>query len=360
LSSIAQQSPTGQPANDVEVVLGVYTHKDTHTAAVVTRHGAMLGVRQFTTTAADYAAMLEWAISHGRLHQAGVEGTHSYGAGLTRHLHAAGIDVLEVNQPDKANRRRRGKTDAVDAEAAARAVLTGRATATAKTSDGDVERIRMFTLAKTSAVKARTQAINQLKAVLVGTDPALRDSLRGLSKTTLIRRCANLEPAAPDTPANAAAYTLRLLALRITELTREINELVKHLTAAVSASAPELLERRGVGPDTASALLLTAGDNPQRLTDEAAFAALCGVSPVEASSGKTRRHRLNRGGDRHANWALHTIVINRLRWDTRTHDYAARRTAEGKTRREIIRCLKRYVAREIFALITNSRQPSTS
>lgn len=183
--------------------------------------------------------MLEWAISHRRLHQAGVEGTHSYGAGLTRHLHAAGIDVLEVNQPDKANRRRRGKTDALDAEAAARAVLSGRATATA-------------------------------------------------------------------------------------------NELVKHLTAAVSASAPDLLERRGVGPDTASALLLAAGDNPQRLTDEAAFAALCGVSPVEASSGETRRHRLNRGGDRHANWALHTIVINRLRWDTRTHDYAARRTAGGK------------------------------
>jgi transposase len=366
VSSMSDPTPTGHLATSIEhdtgaqIVLGVDTHKDTHTAAVVNRHGVLLGVRQFATTAADYTSMLDWAISHGPLSQAGVEGTHSYGAALTRHLQNAGISVLEVNQPDKAHRRRRGKTDAVDAEAAARAVLSGRATATAKTSDGDVERIRMFTLAKTSAVKARTQAINQLKAVLIGTDPALRDSLRGLTNTILIRRCAAMQATTPDTPTNAAVYTLRLLALRIIELTREINELVKHLTTAVNACTPELLERRGVGPDTAAALLLAAGDNPHRLTNQAAFAALCGVSPVEASSGKTRRHRLNRGGDRHANWALHTIVINRLRWDARTHDYVARRTAEGKTRREIIRCLKRYIAREVFALITNSRQPSTT
>jgi transposase len=342
-----------------EVILGVDTHKDVHVAAAVSIHGALLDSRGFPTTAEGYQAMLDWAVALGPVRRAGVEGTHSYGAALTRHLLAAGISVIEVNQPDKAHRRRRGKTDTIDAEAAAGAVLSGRATAVAKTGDGHVERIRLFKLAKDSATKSRAQAINQLKAVLVGADPALRDSMTGLSNPKLIRRCADLDLGQPDTPTAAAAYTLRLLARRINELTREVDDLNQRITEAINTHTPELLHRYGVGPDTAAALLLAAGDNPQRLTSEASFAALCGVSPTEMSSGKTHRRRLNRGGDRQANSALYIIVIARLRWDARTRTYIERRVSEGKTRREAIRCLKRYVARELYQLILGTRHPTT-
>ncbi|MFI5615526.1 IS110 family transposase [Amycolatopsis sp. NPDC051903] len=347
---------TGQDDASPEVILGVDTHKDTHVAAVISIHGALLGSRSFPTTAEGYRGLLDWVTTLGQVQQAGVEGTHSYGAALTRHLIGAGIGVIEVNQPDKAHRRRRGKTDAIDAETAARAVLSGRATAVAKAGDGHVERIRLFKLAKASATKSRAQAINQLKAILVGADPTLRDSMAGLSNPKLVRRCAELGPGRPDTPAAAAAYTLRLLARRIIELTREVDDLNQQITDAISAHTPELLQRYGVGPDTAAALLLAAGDNPHRLTSEASFAALCGASPIEMSSGKTQRRRLNRGGDRQANSALYTIVIARLRWDPRTRAYIDRRVREGKTRREAIRCLKRYVARELFNLIAHPLQ----
>ncbi|MFI6763893.1 IS110 family transposase [Micromonospora sp. NPDC050417] len=347
----------GQHDTSGEVVLGVDTHKDVHVAAALSIHGVLLGSQSFPTTAAGYRAMLCWAATLGQVSRAGVEGTHSYGAALTRHLHSAGIAVIEVSRPDRAQRRRRGKTDTIDAEAAARAVLSGQATALAKTSDGHVERIRLFKLAKTSAIKARTQAINQLKAVLIGADTALRDSMTGLSLPKLVRRCADLDPSNADDLVSAAAYTLRLLARRVTELTHEVDDLNRRITDAINAHTPELLRRHGVGPDTAAALLLAAGDNPRRLTSEASFAALCGVSPIEMSSGKTQRRRLNRGGDRHANSALYIIVLARLRWDTRTRAYLDRRVSEGKTRREAIRCLKRYVARELYELIT---QPTSS
>ncbi|MCO5998433.1 IS110 family RNA-guided transposase [Actinoallomurus rhizosphaericola] len=338
--------------SDETVVLGVDTHKDAHVAAVITVQGMALGSRSFPTTAAGYQDLLAWARGLGTLKRAGVEGTSSYGIALTRHLHAAGLQVIEVNQPDKAHRRRRGKTDAIDAEAAAQAVLSGRAAAAAKTGDGHVEMVRMFKTAKSSAVKSRAQAINQLKAVLVRADPALRESLTGLSNPRLIRRCADLSPAAPTTASTAADYTLRTLARRILNLTEEINDLNTQITAAITAFCPQLLDCYGVGPDTAAALLIAAGDNPHRLRNQASFAALCGASPIEASSGKTHRHRLNRGGDRQANSALYMIVIARLRWDTRTRAYVAKRQTEGKTRREAIRCLKRYVAREIYQIIT--------
>jgi transposase len=228
---------------------------------------------------------------------------------------------VAVNQPDKTSRQRRGKIDTADAEAAAHAVLSGRASANAKAGDGPVEMLRIFKLAKTSAIKSRTQAINQLKAVLVCADPQLRESLSGLSNPTLIRRCAPLDTSPPRDATTAAAYTLTLLARRILELTTEINDLNQQITDILTAHAPKLLERNGVGPDTAAALLISAGDNPERLHSEASFAALCGVSPVEASSGKTHRRRLNRGGDRRANSALHTIVLSRLRWDRHTRAY---------------------------------------
>jgi transposase len=341
-----------------EVVVGVDTHNDVHVAAVVTILGVLLGTRAFPTTAAGYAALLDWARGHGRLRRAGVEGTSSHGTALTRYLRRHQVHVIEVNRPDRATRRRRGKTDAVDAENAARTVLSGQTTAVAKSGDGSVEMIRMFKIAKDSAIKARTQAINQLRAVLVRTDPQLRESLAGLGPVALFRRCAELPTTSVHDIDTAATEVLRTLARRILLLTEETRELQQRMTAIIAKCAPSLLEQPGIGPDTAAALLITAGDNPARLASQAAFAALCGVSPIEASSGKTTRHRLNRGGDRRANSALYTIVFTRLGRDQRTRDYAERRTTEGKSKKEIIRCLKRYVAREVFPIIAAALSPA--
>ncbi|MFE1988240.1 transposase [Streptomyces mirabilis] len=238
--------------------------------------------------------------------RAGVECTGSYGAGLARYLATQRVPVVEVNQPDRSARRRRGKTDAVDAESAARAALSGTARALPKSGDGQVEVLRMLRLTKNSAVKARTQALNQLKAVLVNAPSALREELEPLSNAVLVRRCAELpDPCDGNPAADTAVFTLRLLAQRVSRLRQEVTELGRRMTAAVQASAPSLLERFGIGPDSAAALLIIAGDNPERLRSEASFAALCGASPVEKSSGKSRRRRLNRGGDRQANAALH-------------------------------------------------------
>ncbi|WP_433305517.1 transposase [Actinoplanes sp. CA-030573] len=214
-----------------------------------------------------------------------------------------------------------------------------------------------FQLAKTSAVKARTQAINQLKAILVGADPALRETLSGLGTTRLIRACAELTCDTLDETLFATHYTLRLLARRIQDLTNQSDELTQHITRAITASRPALLHQHGVGPDTAATLLITIGDNPHRIHNQAAFAALCGSNPINASSGKTNRHRLNRGGDRQANRALYTIALTRLATHQPTRDYMTRRTTEGKTKREIIRCLKRYIARQLYPLLTS---PSTT
>jgi len=274
--------------------------------------GVLLVTSSFPMTAKGYHQLLAWAQGFGTVHRAGVECTGSYGAALTRYLHAEAVTVIEVNRADRGNRRRRGKTDTIDAEAAARAVLSGRATAIAKSGDGEVEMLRMFKLAKASAIKSRGQATNQLKAVLVRTEPALRESMTGLSNPALFRRCAELNHPAARDPASAAAFTLRLLARRIPELTGEIDELNTQIAAAIEVCEPQLLQRYGVGPDTAAALLLAVSDNPRRLNSEASFAALCGVSPIEASSGKTHRRRLNRGGDRQANSVAEARSIHPL------------------------------------------------
>jgi transposase len=338
-----------------EVVLGVDTHKDAHVAAVVTPLGAVLATEAFPTTSAGYRELLDWARSFGTLERAGVEGTGSYGAALTRHLLAHGVRVFDVNRPDRTAQRQQGKTDTVDAQAAARAVVSGRATAQAKSGDGPVQIARMYKLAKDSAIKGRTQAINQLKAVLVSADPGLREHLAHLTNPRLIRTCAGLasdpEFLGRDDVLDATLFTLQVLAERIQHLTAQIDEMKRRLTALVQSCAPQLLDRVGIGPDSAVTLLITAGDNPERLTDDASFAALCGASPVERSSGRQQRRRLNRGGDRQANAALYRIVQSRLRWDPRTQEYLKRRISEGKTRREVIRCLKRYVAREVFSLL---------
>lgn len=350
--------PAHVPALAEDVILGVDTHKDVHVAAVITTIGASLAHQEFPTTAAGYRQLIAWARSFGILRRAGVECTGSYGVALTRALHREDIDVVEVNQPDRATRRKRGKTDAIDADAAARAVLSGRATTTPKTADGPAADMRVLRLAKESAVKARTQAMNQLKAVLLVIDPDLRELLTGLTNPALIATCAEL-----DDGRGEAVFTMRLLARRVQNLSQEVKELTRRTTRAVQACRPQLLDLVGVGPDSAAVLLIAAGDNPDRLTDEASFAALCGVSPVEQSSGKTQRRRLNRGGHRQANAALYRIVQSRLRWDERTQAYLQRRTAEGMSRREIIRCLKRYVAREIYRHIrpqTNTETPSAA
>ncbi|KQV16909.1 transposase [Kitasatospora sp. Root187] len=349
----AQHVPT--PAEDV--ILGVDTHKDIHVAAVITTLGASLAHQEFPTTAVGYRQLISWARSFGVIRRAGVECTGSYGVALTRALHREDIEVVEVNQPDRATRLKRGKTDAIDADAAARAVLSGRATTMPKTADGPAADMRVLRLAKESAVKARTQAMNQLKAVLLVLDPDLREQLSGMTNPALIATCAAL-----DGDHSEAAFTMRLLACRVQNLAQEVKELTKRTTKAVKASRPqllELLELVGVGPDSAAVLLIAAGDNPDRLTDEASFAALCGVSPVEQSSGKTQRRRLNRGGHRQANAALYRIVQSRIRWDERTQAYLQRRTAEGMSRREIIRCLKRYVARELYRHIRPSATTMT-
>jgi transposase len=333
------------------VVGGVDTHLEVHVAAALDARGGLLGAESFPTTPAGYGRLLAWLSSFGQVRVVGVEGTGSYGAGLARHLRRAGIEVLEVDRPNRQSRRKTGKSDALDAVAAARAVLAGTANGAAKTRDGHVESIRVLRVARISAHKARTQAINQLRA-LVSTAPAdLREQLRGRGPDQLIDACAALRPGRGHDVTTATKQALRILARRALSLQAEIDDLDELIPPLVAAQAPELLARFGIGPDTAGALLVAAGDNPDRLHNEASFARLCGVAPIPASSGKVTRHRLHRGGDRLANAALWRIVTTRMATDPRTREYVARRQKEGRSKREIMRCLKRYVAREVFACL---------
>jgi len=346
------------------ITVGVDTHADVHVAVALDQLGARLGQLEIRTTRTGYDQLERWATGFGPVAAFGVEGTASYGADLTRHLRRGGHEVVEVNRPDRSTRRRRGKSDPIDAEAAARAVLSGQATTVPKTGDGPAEMVRMLKLARDSAVKARTQTINQIRAVLVTAPTALREDLAGLSTAKLLQRCLTFPADMPTTPTptTVAQYTLHTLARRYRELDQDARELKAHLTQVTTAAAPALTILLGVGPDTAAAILTAAGDNPDRLHSEAAFAALCGASPVPASSGKTIRHRLNRGGNRQANAALHRIAVVRLRWDPTTQHYMARRRAEGKTAKEVLRCLKRSIAREIYRTLCPpaNNQPNTT
>ena len=343
--------------DQAEVFGGVDTHKDIHVAAAVDAAGRLLGTESFCADAAGYTYLLEWLESHGPLARVGVEGTGSYGAGLARCLAAAGVAVVEVNRLNRQMRRRRGKTDAVDAEAAARAALSREAAAVPKAADGPVEAIRMLSAARRSAVKARTQAANQVNGLLVTAGEHLKERLRGLRTAGVMDSCARLRPdTSTDVVETAAKRALRALARRHQALSVEIAELDAELLRLCEHANPALLAACGVGPEVAAALLVTAGDNPDRMRNDASFAALCGASPIEASSGRTARHRLNRGGNRQANNALWRIAMTRLRVDERTIAYTQRRQAQGKTRREILRCLKRHIAREIHRLLTDPPQ----
>jgi len=298
--------------------------------------------------------MVAWFEAQGCVVRVGVEGTGSYGAGLARHLMAAGVEVVEVNRPNRQLRRQRGgKSDPVDAEAAARAAASGEAVAVPKSADGPVECIRMLLVARRSATKARTQAANQIHSVTVTAPELLKHQLRGLGLKARVRTCARWRPGQEQTTVAYAKKTLRHLARRYRALDAEIDELDVEIRGLCAEANPALLATEGVGPETAAVLLVAAGDNPERMGTEASFAALCGASPIQASSGQRVRHRLNRGGNRRANSALWRIATTRMRTDARTQQYVARRLAEGKNQREIIRCLKRHIAREVYRLITN-------
>lgn len=335
----------------LDVYAGVDTHAETHHVAVIDGLGRRLGDAEFPTTVAGYQQLLVFVGEFGTVQRIGVEGTASYGAGLTAYLRAERIRVREVIRPSRAARRQ-GKSDPIDAYAAARTVAADDDLPIPKLLDGDVERIRVTLRARSSAIKARSTAMVQIKDFLTTAPARVREAYRYLSDEELIEVLAASRPQSDQT----LKRVLRRLARRYEYLGEEIDQAVEELEVLTVRVAPELTQARAIGTITAAQLLVTAGANPERVKSKAAFAALCGVSPIPASSGKTQRHRLNRGGDRQANWALHRIVMVRMGNDERTRRYVERRTAEGKGTREIMRCLKRYVANEVYTLILDPDQ----
>jgi transposase len=351
------------PTDSEGITLGVDTHKDTHVAVALDGLGRRLGTLSIPTTPAGYEELVDWANGFGSLEGVGIEGTGSFGAGLSRFLRSEGARVFEVDRPKRRDQYRSGKSDPIDAELAARAVLAGTATGRPKDADGEVEMIRTLRVTRRSAVKARAQAVNQLKNLLITAPEELRSELRELSTAKLVAKASGFRPGTNPSDVEAATkFAMRSVARRHQRLSEEISELDAQLDRIVTQAAPELVAVEGVGTDTAASLLIAAGDNPERLRDEAAFAHLCGVAPIPASSGKTVRHRLNRHGNRDANRALYVIAVCRMSREERTRSYVAKRTAEGKTKKEIIRCLKRYIAREIYRILSSLtfRKPSIS
>jgi transposase len=340
----------------VAVTGGVDTHLDTNMAAALDGVGGQLGTKEFPTNIAGYRALHLWLESFGTVVRVGIEGTGAYGAGLARYLGAHDVQVIEVDRPNRQNRRRRGKSDPVDALSAARAALSGEASSLAKTRNGAVEAIRVLRVARSSARRDRTEALNQMRSLVSTAPDELREQLRDLCGLALIERATALRPGAGMSVISATKTALRELARRVDYLGEQMDRLTALLGPLVADTAPALVASHGVGTDTAGALLVAAGDNPERLSHEAAFAHLCGASPIEASSGKVTRHRLNRGGDRQANHALWRIVMVRMVSDPDTRAYVERRTKDGKSKREIMRCLKRYVAREVYPLLAAEKR----
>lgn len=337
-------------ADDVAYVLGVDTHADEHALALVeattqrtrrqlTVPASRRGYRQALRLARRQApGPRVWAL----------EGTGSYGAGLARFLHERGERVLEVERAHREGARGRLKSDALDAERAARSLLTGRAGATPRLRS-ETQALRALLVAREGAVCARTAALNELRALILTAPAELRERLQMLPEAARLATCARLRPGR-DAERAALVLALRSLAGRVRYLRAEAEALERELARRVQALAPELLARRGIGPISAAALLL-AWSQRGRVRSEAAFARLAGVAPIPASSGKVVRHRLDRGGDRRLNRALHTIVLCRRRLDPETKGYIARRVSEGKSEREAVRCLKRYLARSLFRML---------
>ena len=347
--------PRSVPTNTEVITLGVDTHKDIHVALALDGLGRRLGTLSVPAIPAGYENLVNWARGFGPLERAGVEGTGSFGAGLTRFLRAQGIEVFEVIRPKRRDQYRSGKSDPIDAEAAARSVLAGTAIGQPKDADGEVEMIRTLRITRRSAVKARAQAANQIQALLVTAPEGLKSELCELSTARLIEKASRLRPGATLSDVEAATkFALRSVARRYQHLSKEISELDEQLNRLVIEVAPQLVAVEGIGTDTAASLLIAAGDNPERLKNEAAFAHLCGAAPIPASSGKSVRHRLiNRHSHRDANRALYVIAVCRMSRDKRTRAYVERRTKEGKSKKEIIRCLKRYIAREVYRILAS-------
>lgn len=337
------------------VVGGVDTHKELHVAAIVDQHNRVLGSEYFPTTRHGYKTMLKWMRTFGQLQRVGVECTGSYGAGLLRYLQRAEVEVLEVTAPDKTDRRKRGKDDTMDAENAAHAAFANIRTVTPKSRDGMAESLRVIIVCRKSAVAARRISLQMIQMNIVSAPDELREVLRKMTRMQLIRTLAAWRPDVTDYRNVTSAYRIafKSLARRYLELHDEIADLDVMIASIVDELAPELIAKNSIGYQSASQLLITAGDNPSRLKSEASFAALCGASPIPASSGQTNRHRLNRGGDRAANSALHIIAIGRLRTEQRTRDYMEKRQADGLSKLEAIRCLKRYIAREVYFILRN-------
>ena len=334
------------------VVIGADTHLDTIHVAAITDTGQPLGDAEFRTNPTGYWAAICWARSFGDIVTAGVEGTSSYGAGLTQALQANAIHVVEVNRPDRAARRRQGKSDPLDAYSAARAALASNSPAVPK--DPHTNALKALLTARRGAVKARTAAIQQIKDLLVTAPAEIRERYRGYTTTlTLVAALSRCRPATHNDPVTVSVLTAcKTLARRVTFLQDQADEITAELDTLTAAFNPALRAAYGVGPDTAAQLIITAGTNPQRLRSEASFAMLTGVAPIPASSGKTSRHRLSRGGDRAANNALYRIALVRMAHDQRTRDYVTRQTAAGRSKKEILRMIKRAIAREMFKHLT--------
>jgi len=329
---------------------GVDTHLDFHVAAVLDHIGGLLGVETFETTEAGYRKLLEWLEGFGTVSRIGVEGTGSYGAGLSRFLHDHEVEVVEVDRPNRQLRHREGKSDPTDAVAAARAAMSGQATVRPKLRNGPVEQMRVLMVARRSARQQRIQTLNQIRHLVFTAPEPIRVRFLGRYQKGLIAELTALRPrkSSQDPISYVTLTTLRDLARRINALDEEAKRIRKVVEGLVGVMAPSMLKLSGLGPEGAATLLVAAGDNPQRIRSESAWAHLCGVAPIPASSGKTVRHRLNRGGNRQANAVLYRIVITRMSSDPRTRSYVARRREEGRTNGEIVRMLKRYVAREVY------------
>lgn len=333
------------------IVAGADTHADTVHVAAVTTTGTAVGDKGFPTTRAGYTAAIRFLDSLGQVERIGVEGTASYGAGFTRAVIAAGIEVVEVTRAVKSTRRLKGKSDPLDAYSAARTALAGEGLATPK--DDATSGLRALHIARRSAIKHRTAVINQIKAMLVSAPDSVREKYRGLTVLRMIEAIARCRPDAQADPwAQSVLIAAKMLAQRAQFLESQAEILQTQIDALVTAANPGLRAAYGVGTDTAAQLLITAGANPHRLHSEAAFAALCGAAPVPASSGKTNRHRLSRGGDRSANNALFRIALVRMSSHQPTKDYAQRQLLNGHSKKEILRKLKRAIAREMFKLLT--------
>ena len=334
-----------------KVIVGVDTHKYVHVAVVIDEDGTRLGETRIPVDSVGYAELDRWALTFGRVLAYGVEGTGSYGAGLSSFLRRQGRMVVEVNRGDRRSRRANGKNDTIDAELAARSVKSGTSSAIPKSADGTVEMIRKIKVARDIACKNRTSAIIALKTIVVNTPPELREQLDPLADKALIEKCSGFRPGTIQDPIAASKHTLRALARRWEYLHAEVKDHDAVIAKLAKSISPTLCDRFGFGPDTAAEMLIVFGDNPDRVHSEAAFAKLCGVAPIPASSGMTTRHRLAWNGHRQANAALYRTAIVRMQHHQPTKDYVARRTAEGLSKRDIIRCLKRFIAREVYGCV---------